>query len=342
MDHNMSNNHPGQPIVGGGGPSSSRLSLTAHTLPRQDESADRSVDSQEPTVEAVSSRLSLTASLTAHTDPRQDESADRRVNSQANLTASAPPQILNQFGRAEGIVDGNNAEQSLNVSAIPMDMSLVPEDPMGTPLTSKRTREDESLTHPISKAPDLSSLGSRRVPESQQLPQTTVPQFNLMYGEPISSLNLPIAAPTTQRISTATSSSTYPLTPITRLESIREGAREDMSLGGYFDTNATPIVGNDESGIIMGAPFGSGSPDENSTIPLITSQEDREGKATPDSPITLTDMSDQAQTREQDGMEGQATEASVNRNMGIGRMLQENSELEQRLQQQHAQPIEAG
>ena len=110
-----------------------------------------------------------------------------------------------------------------------------------------------------------------------------------------------------------------------------------MSLCGYFDTNATPIVGDDESGIIMGAPFGSGSPDENSTIPLITSQEDKEGKATPDSPIPLAGTSNQAQTREQEEMERQATEASVNRNMGIGRMLQENRELEQRLQQQQAQ-----
>jgi hypothetical protein len=122
------------------------------------------VNSQEPTVGGPSSsELSLTASLTAHTLPRQDESADRSVDSQANSTASAPaPQVLNKFGRADGIVDGNNAEQSLNISAIPMDMSFVPEDPMGTPLKSKRTREDESLTHPISKAPDLSTLGSRR------------------------------------------------------------------------------------------------------------------------------------------------------------------------------------
>ncbi len=51
-----------------------RLSLTAPPIPSQDESADRSVDSQATTVGIIASAPTL---------PRQDESADRSVDSQA-------------------------------------------------------------------------------------------------------------------------------------------------------------------------------------------------------------------------------------------------------------------
>ena len=126
--------------------------------------------------------------------------------------AGAPAVDLSRPGAGAPAVDdhGDNLDDLAQDFAVPMDMSMVPNDDheeVVTPVVQKRGRDVESLTNPPLKAMDRSATGSMRVPGGT-LPPTTLPAFSL--------------DDTSSSGTSSSSSSSSPLPDVTRVQPVSD------------------------------------------------------------------------------------------------------------------------